>query len=154
MPAVTFAQVVPINRITNGLVKRAQSITLQHLMNNKGKIFSVLQQASSIFMIVVLLWLTISTPFAFACQQKLAEQGKIENSNSPAPGNEEEASNPFSGTTEEKNPGSTSFSEEYLHIQHVTDHFIFNSTQYHNCENADTYHAFHGELLVPPPNIA
>lgn len=106
-------------------------------------------------MMVALLWLTVSTPFVFASQQELAKQDKIAaDSQSPLSVNEEESSNPFSNTTEEKNPSSTSFSEEYLHDQHITDHFFLIATQYHNCGNAGTYIAYHGELLVPPPNVA
>ncbi len=123
-------------------------------MKNKSKIYSVFQQASAIFMILALLWLTVSTPFVFASQQKAANQGKMENAQSPVTGNEEESSNPFSSTTEEKNPSSTTFSEEYLHDQHIADHLFLIAKQYHNCGNAGTYIAYHGELLVPPPNAA
>ncbi len=105
-------------------------------------------------MMVALLWLTVSTPFVFASQQELAKHSKISsNTQSPLSVNEEEA-NPFSSTTEEKNPTSTSFSEEYLHDHFIADHFFSINLQYHKCEKADTYHAFHGELLVPPPNVA
>ena len=62
--------------------------------------------------------------------------------------------NPFGNTTEEKAPVSNSFSEEYLHDHHSTDCFFSIVLQYHKCENADTYHAYHGELLVPPPNVS
>lgn len=123
-------------------------------MKNKRKIYSVFQQVSAILMILALLWLTVSTPFVFASQQKLASQDKIEKNQLPLSGNEEESSNPFSSTTEEKNPTSTSFSEEYLHDHHVADHFFPIATQYHTCGNSDTYIAYHGELHVPPPNAA
>ena len=105
-------------------------------------------------MMVALLWLTISTPFVFVSQQKLAKQDKIADTNSPLSGNEEEAANPFSSTTEEKNPSSTSFSEEYLHDYYIADHFFSIVSQYHKCEKVSTYIAYHGELLVPPPNPA
>lgn len=73
-----------------------------------------------------------------------------------ASSNDEEAANPFGNTTEEKAPSGSnvSFSEEYLHDNHHSDHFFSAKASYHKCENADTYHAFHGELLVPPPNMA
>lgn len=75
-------------------------------------------------------------------------------SGSPLAANEEEAANPFGNTTEEKNPNSSSFSEEYLHDHHHSDHFMSVILRYHNCENSDTYVAYHGELHVPPPNAA
>jgi hypothetical protein len=112
------------------------------------------QLASAVFMILALLWLTVSAPIVYASQQKLAKQEKIINTNTPADSNEEETANPFGSNTEEKAPSSSSFSEEYLHDHHTTDHFFSIVQQYHKCENAGTYVAFHGELLVPPPNVA
>ena len=105
-------------------------------------------------MILALCWLTISTPFVFACQQELARQ-KMETSPAPLTANEEEASNPIGNNAEEKVPNSSnSLSEEYLHDHHITHPYFFSeNSQYHKCENADTYIAFHGELLVPPPNM-
>ncbi len=121
-------------------------------MIRKRKPYTFLQLASSVFMILALLWLTVSAPFVFASQQKVSCQAKEIPADSFAD-NEEEASNAFSNTTEEKNPNSSnSFSEEYLHDYHVSDYFFSVSSQYHKCENAGTYVAFHGELLVPPPN--
>ena len=103
-------------------------------MKGKQKTYSIFQQVSAIFMVLALLWLTVSTPFVFASQQRLAEHKKA-------------------NTTEEKNPSSTSLSEEFLHDHYTADHFFSIASQYHKCENADTYNAFHGELLVPPPNL-
>jgi len=120
---------------------------------NKKK-YSPLQHLSAVFMILALLWLTISAPFVVAAQQELTKQGKTANAGSPLAGNEEEAANPFGNTTEEKAPGNTTFSEEFLHDNHKADYFFSISSQYHKCENAGTYVAYHGELLVPPPNAA
>jgi hypothetical protein len=106
-------------------------------------------------MILALVWLTVSAPFVYASQQQLAKQNKDVKGASLLAGNEEEtASNP-GNNTEEKMPNSgNSFSEEYLHDHHVTDCFFSIASQYHECKNAGTYIAFHGELLVPPPNRA
>jgi hypothetical protein len=123
-------------------------------MKGKKKIYTIFQQGSAIFMILALLWLTVSTPFVFASQQHFAQQGKIVDVSTPLSGTDEEASNPFSSTTEEKNPTSTSFSEEFLHDHPVTPAFLPGTLQYHKGENDGTYIAFHGELLVPPPNAA
>ena len=124
------------------------------LMTKYRKIYNPYHLLSAVFMIVALLWLTISVPFVYASMQEHADQDKIENTGSPVSGNEEETANPFGNTTEEKAPSSSSFSEEYLHDHHSTDYFFSIVLQYHKCENADTYHAYHGELLVPPPNAA
>ncbi len=105
-------------------------------------------------MILALLWLTVSAPFVYASQQELAKQDQTSKTNFPVSGNEEEA-NPFGSNSEEKAPNSSnSFSEEYLHDHHKSEHFFLIASQYQKCENAGTYVAFHGELLVPPPNVA
>lgn len=122
-------------------------------MKKAEKKYSFSQLASAVFMIVALLWLTISAPFVFAGQQKLANQCKTTaHAETPLPCSEEESSNPFGNTTEEKAPSSSSFSEEYLHDNHKSDYFFSISSQYHKIEDSGTYIAFHGELLVPPPN--
>ena len=123
-------------------------------MSKPRKIYNSFHLLSAVFMILALLWLTVSMPFVYASQQKLAKQDKIENTGSPLAGNEEEAANPFGNTTEEKAPGGNSLSEEYLHDHHSADYFFSIISQYHKCVNAGTYVAYHGELLVPPPNAA
>jgi hypothetical protein len=105
-------------------------------------------------MILALLWLTISTPFVFASQQEMAKQHQIADTNSPVSDCDDDTANPFGNTTEEKAPSSSSLSEEYLHDHHSAEYFFALISQSHKCENADTYNAFHGELLVPPPNRA
>lgn len=124
-------------------------------MKKNRKPYNTFQLASAIIMIIALVWLTVSAPFVYASQQKFSQQAKMMNAESPADNNEEEAANPFSNTNEEKNPTSNnSLSEEYLHDLHLEEYFFSISSQYHKCENAGTYIAFHGELLVPPPNVA
>jgi hypothetical protein len=123
-------------------------------MNSKTKIFNVSHLVSAGFMIVALLWLTVSTPFVFASEQHFAKYSKSTQTTDNLPGNEEESANPFGNSTEEKRPGNNSFSEEYLHDTGSDDPVGSIILRYHKCENADTYHAFHGELLVPPPNAA
>lgn len=105
-------------------------------------------------MMLALLWLTISLPFVLAGQQEIAKQQHTENTASPLTGNEEESANPFGNSTEEKAPGNSSFSEEYLHDHHKEDSFLAAARQYRSCEDARNYIAYHGELLVPPPNVA
>ncbi len=103
-------------------------------------------------MMVALLWLTVSTPFVFAAWQKAAETSKTAQQQPPL-ADAEEDSNPFSNNnTEEKAPSSNTFSEEFLHEQ-IENHCFFSITSaYNKHADASTYIAFHGELLVPPPN--
>ena len=109
---------------------------------------------SVIFMMLALLWLTVSLPFVYASQQGLIKQGLKASCGYPVSENDEDSTNPFGSSTEEKAPGSTSFSEEYLHDHHSADHFFSFDSKYYKFEDEDAYHAFHGELLVPPPNAA
>ena len=122
-------------------------------MTKRNKIYSVFQLGSAVVMILALLWLTVSAPFVQASQQALAEQTATASDNNS--GCDDDNSNPFGNNTEEKAPtSSNSFSEEYLHDNHKSDYLVLIISQYRKCENAGTYVAFHGELLVPPPNVA
>lgn len=130
----------------------AKTLFCTTLMNSKHSIYSRTQAVSAIFMILALLWLTVSTPFVFNSQQVLTEQlsGDFD---APLNGSEEDNTNPFGNNTEEKNPNSgSSFSEEYLHDNAVQHNSLLVNLRYHKCCDTDTYVAFHGELLVPPPN--
>lgn len=108
-------------------------------------------------MILTLLWLTVSTPFVVSFQDEMAKQGISLHDSSPVSPDDENTSNPFGNNTEEK-PASgcsiSSLSEEYLHDSHKAEYHFAVTSSYHKCENADTYTAFHGELLVPPPNFS
>ncbi len=121
-------------------------------MKTNRKIYSTWQSVSAILMILALLWLTVSLPFAYENQQKLASQDNIENNGAQFPNTEEESCNPFSGTEEKAPTSGNQVSEEYLHDHHKSDSFFTIISTFHKSENAGTYIAFHGELLVPPPN--
>ena len=124
------------------------------LMKKVSKPYSFFNRVSAILMIVALSWLTVSAPFVYEQQQKMAKESSAGFANLPIAGTEEEA-NPFSGSTEEKAPKTlNTFSEEYLHDHHQSEYFFSLASQFHKGEDASTYVAFHGELLVPPPNKA
>src|SRR5574339_1317471 len=135
-----------------GLVRNCLcSILHCFLMKNTPQPYGFFQCLSAIIMIVALLWLTISAPFVFQQQQEMAKQDSSACADLAIQTTEEEA-NPFSGATEEKAPKTlNTFSEEYLHSHHSSEYFLSIASQFHKCENAGTYVAYHGELLVPPP---
>src|SRR6476469_4991004 len=108
--------------------------------------FSLKSVISSLFMIIALLWLTVSTPFVFASQQ--AQQKEIQKQ---AGGNEDK--NPFSATAEEKNESSVSTLSEYLHALNSIDHHFIVLTRTYKCHTSDLYYAYHPELLSPPPKV-
>ncbi len=123
-------------------------------MKRKKKSVTVFKLGSAVFMVITLLWLTVSTPFVVAAQQLFYQQDELANAQNPN-SNEEESSNPLGSNAEGKaSVNSTSFSEEYLHEHHVIHHFPPTALQHYQSVNAGTYTAYHGELLVPPPNVA
>lgn len=109
-------------------------------MKGTRNIWSLQQVVSSLFMILALLWLTVSTPFVYADQLAQTEQGAANDD-----------SNPFSNTTEEKNESSVNTLSEYLHDHHIADDSIKVLTKFYKCHPSDLYFAFHPELIVPPP---
>ena len=124
-------------------------------MKKNKKTYSIFQKASAVFMILALVWLTISTPFVCSFKQEMAKLAKMDNSQSPIGGIEKDNSNPLGNNTEEKTPSTgISFSEEYLHDHPSTHYFFAELATFHKSKNSDTYIAYHGELLVPPPNAA
>ena len=121
------------------------------VMNRKKKTYNFIQLLSAVGMILALTWLTVSTPFVYANQ---LQQAKQEQSTGSSPlCNSEDDCDPFGNSTEEKTPNSTSFSEEYLHHSDHSTEFFAGASPNHLSQNAGTYIAFHGELLVPPPNV-
>lgn len=104
---------------------------------------------------LTLFWLTVSTPFVIAAQQEIAKQEKSKATVTSSTGCEDEnTEDSGNSNVEEKVPGATNLTEEFLHEHHSTQYFFTVISLYHKLENAGTYIAFHGELLVPPPNVA
>lgn len=116
----------------------------------KRNAYTLLQRCSAVFMVLALLWLTVSAPFVLSAQQE--GQQTEWNGDIDSPG-EEESSAP-GNAQEEKAPSVSSLSEEYLHEYQHTHHFFDVLLRSHPSWHADTYVAYHGELLVPPPNKA
>lgn len=120
----------------------------------KGKkIYSITHLASAVLMILLLMWLTVSTPFIIKHQQASQNLCGIEKSDVPS--SPDEDNNPLGNSNEEKVPKSLpTISEEYLHQYFSLDGFIATSIHKYCTQNVELYHAFHGELLVPPPNVS
>ncbi|MBI3139701.1 MAG: hypothetical protein HYZ15_14075 [Sphingobacteriales bacterium] len=121
-------------------------------MKKESLDYSKIQRSSSLLMILTLLWLTISAPFLLTAGQEQAKQGRATSASFPVNGNEEEAGGPIGTNTEEKSPGANSFSEEYLHDHSADVHFPALMSIFSEAGMSEIYVAYHGELLVPPPN--
>jgi len=99
---------------------------------------------SSIFMVLALLWLTISTPFVYEAQKVQKETQKQTKQGEQNP-------NPFANTTEEKNESSVNTLSEYLHdpLSIETDFIVLTRLyQRYPCIICPEHHP---ELLSPPP---
>ena len=120
----------------------------------KATTYNNYHYGSAIFMIMALLWLSVSAPFIFG-SHKDAHSSKCCSTQSPFAGAGDENNNSAGNTTEEKTPkGVTSISEEYLHDDHGSDHLSVINLQYFKNQDAGIYLAYNGEPLVPPPDLA
>ena len=95
---------------------------------------------------VTLVWLTLSLPFVYAAQQEQVAIAKAHHTHT-----DDDSSNPFANTTEEKAPTSVNLSEEYLHHHEEISQLADIKLQHTHYHSYDVYVAFHGELLSPPP---
>ena len=115
------------------------------------EIYTIKQKIWGVIMFLSLLWLTISLPFVYDAQQKLAKLSAIEIPLDNNPVENSEDSNPLTNSVEEKTAGNSNILEEYIHHAHegfTLDNPILSHIDQHS---TDLYHAYHGELLYPPP---
>jgi len=122
-------------------------------MRKKESSVSMKLKVSSALMLVALFWLTMSISVVYNAQQHIAKE-KIALSHNHFLNDDESLINPLANTTEEKCTNSfNTLSEEYLHHHHEDDFNCSgkNISDYHH-GHEDTYIAFHGEMLCPPPN--
>jgi len=114
--------------------------------------------ASGIFMMLVLLWLTVSTPFISEFQQQMADREKDLHKDCGGNCREKDVATaciPFANITEEKTESSASitFSEEYTHDHHEQLTNLDDILKHAKCRHSALYIAFQGELLSPPPEV-
>ncbi len=112
---------------------------------------SMQQLISCIVMILALLWLTVSIPFVFSAQQKIATEDFAKKGQTIPKKNS--TNNPFANTTEEKTPNGPNTLSEYLHDIHSNEQPLIVITQTAHYSEVDTYLAYHGELTGPPPKL-
>jgi hypothetical protein len=115
--------------------------------------YTVKHKITSLFMLVALLWLTMSLPFVYAAQQQLSKE-KIAVSSAASSDKEDDSNNPFANTTEEKAPTNVNpIAEEYLHHADFSSYHFSIPVSHNKSGDVATYTAFHGELLSPPPDL-
>jgi len=123
-------------------------------MNIKRK-YNQAQVAASMVMIMLLLWLTVSLPFVYAAQQRIASAERhAAPVAQPDEDSEDQSCNPFGNNTEEKAPSSVNtVNEEYLHHSDELFHAAELFLSHHHVHSVDEYISYHGEMLCPPPNF-
>lgn len=121
-----------------------------NLEKNVSK-YNTLQRVSSLLMIVSLVWLTVSIPFVYNAQQQLTKIKTEQGTKGTSP--QDQNTNPFANTTEEKPVSNISITEEYLHHHDRTGTITEINPRLFFLRDESTYTAFHGELLTPPPNF-
>jgi hypothetical protein len=122
-------------------------------MKRYRRTYTIFQKVASVFLMLALLWLTVSMPFVADSMAKLAKQQNLL-VDIPLDNCADETGEDANNNLEEKVPGGSNLSEEFLHEHHSNHYFASIISSYHKLENSDTYIAFHGEQLVPPPNAA
>ncbi len=118
----------------------------QPVKRSKKK-YSALQIASSIMMMLALLWLTVCTPFvnkAYEIKKEISQQHFQHQC--------DDDSNLFSNTTEEKNPNSNTLSE-YLHQTQHLEKLSVALNKFYKGHPTDLYFEYHPELISPPPEV-
>ena len=118
-------------------------------MAKRRKIYNNIQLGSAVVMILLLMWLTVSTPFVLASQQEIAKSSNRHRHNHRLL----VAARKRAPILRQQYRGKgskniNSFSEEFLHDPHRSDYFFFHSQAIHKTKTRETYTAFHGELLV------
>src|SRR6218665_108765 len=100
---------------------------------------------SSIVMMLMLAWLTVSAPVVNACKQQKAKQEK-----------KMTPSSPLAAAEEEKVPSSpsTSTANEYLHENEELQYSFTSVVTSYISHQSAVYIAFHGEFVSPPPDKA
>lgn len=101
--------------------------------------------ASSLIMIIALIWMTVSTPFIYAADKMVTTE--VEKNTGDT-----DDSTALTGATEEKSESSTNTLSEYLNdLLHEFRPFT-SVVKVFKCHSSDIYLAFRPELISPPPD--
>lgn len=104
--------------------------------------YTKLQKLSTIFAMLCLLWLTVSTPYVNNYQQQVKKELQQTADDGLIDGN----------STEEKNESGNDNVTEYLNQWLSTYSNPMIGLTFHSFYTTDVYPAFHPETVVPPPD--
>lgn len=120
-------------------------------MQQRKCTYNFFEKTATVFLLAMLIWLTVSTPFIMSMQQIESDDISV---TWPCSDVDEDGCDTSGNDVEEKAAVSSNLSEEFLHEHlHTYAYSILKSGKYSQ-ENMDAYTAFHGELHAPPPNAA
>lgn len=108
-----------------------------------------MQRVSCFFMMLALLWLTVSAPFVAEIKGDINKRYGVAINDLEEQACSE-SSNPYSGLNEEQCNGSGSYSE-YLHEAISVTTFAEQQIKHNSFIDGEIYIAYYGELLSPPP---
>lgn len=114
---------------------------------NKKQHFTYRHRLSSLLMLLMLAWLTVCLPYVAESQQQAKSQTEIAGTETP----DSDGSNPLTNTNEEKSENGTSLLSEYLHHLFHLEHTARYRAAAYKSLTSDLYHAYHPDLIIPPP---
>lgn len=113
----------------------------------KQQQYNLNHKLSSLFMLLMLAWLTVCLPYVAESNQNSIHQTQVTSEEIP----DADDSNPLTNTNEEKSESGVSLLSEFLHHLFQLEHSFKDRTAAYKIHSADLYHAFHPELIIPPP---
>lgn len=113
----------------------------------KKQHYSLKHKMSSLFMLFMLAWLSVCLPYVIEDGQSTKAQIHLAGEEIP---DSEESSLPVN-TNEEKSEGDVSLLSGYLQHLFQWENSFSDLTAVYKIHAAGLYHAYHPELVIPPP---
>lgn len=124
---------------THSFIFAARMMKMQH--------FTLCHKFSSLFMLLMLAWLTVCLPCV--AQSDQSSKTAIQITDHEIPGSEE--GNPLTNTNEERSESGVSLLSEYLHHPFQLEPAFKYTAASYKAHAAGLYHAYHPKLIIPPP---
>lgn len=115
-------------------------------MQGSKPLYTKFHKLSSLFMVMMLVWLTICLPYVSESQQVAETQIEVSTGDG-----EDDCTNPLSNTNEEKTEAGSSLLSEYLQESEGSGHNFISISSFYKCHPSDLYLAYHPDLIIPPP---
>lgn len=126
--------------------------TLYNLVRKNRNIYNTIKKINASLLFLAVLSLTISTPITYSSQE-FSKNKSEQNTPYPVDESEDGTSNLLnSSTNEEDAPANDNSIEKFVHNPSDFEINHIQKVSYFETNKTKLYHAYHGELLVPPPN--